>query len=257
MSSTINSVNNSLTGATGTGSFVGTDSPSLTGKVDCSTTSCEIPNNTAPTISASGHIALDTSVAGFKPTITYHNNAAAQALVAVKAANLATTNGYVIAYDSANGEFKMQAEAGGKGILQFGIFPLAEFTTTTSTTPVATGVTINITPTVSTNKIVCEVFGNCVVGRNGGNIINRYGTYYLIRTVSGTPTTLTTTDCGLDLIGSSTAAANTWSSFTLYYEEIPGSTTARTYSLSFSVPTSNATNQLMSQTFILVYEIEV
>ncbi len=254
---TINILNHPLTSFTGSGAYVATDSPSFTGKLDLSTTSAEIPNNTAPTISSAGHIALDTSVSGFKPTIIYHNGTAAQALIPVKAANLSIVDGSIISYDSANNEFKMQPEAGGKGILQYGIASLASLTTTTSTSATTTGLTINITPTVSTNKIVCQVFGNAVVGRNGGNIINRYGTFYLIRTISGTPTTLTTTNCGLDLESSNTAAANTWSAFTLYYEEIPGSTTARTYSLSFSVPTSNATNQLMSQTFILVYEIEV
>jgi hypothetical protein len=255
---TINSVNNTLTSSSGTTSFAGSDSPTLTGAVDCSGTSFEIPNSGTPTISSAGHIALDTSVTSFKPTIVYHNGTASQALIAVKAANLSTTDGHVIAYDSANTEFKMQAPSGGTGkaIVQYGFANLSSTAATTSASVTATGLTIDITPTVGTNKICCNIFGKTSSVWLSGVISPRYGTVYIRRTVSAVTTTLTTTNVGRVLTSADTSL-NTYAPFNLYFEEVPGSTTTRTYLLSFSSPNSGLTFSVLSGTFIYVHELEV
>lgn len=256
---TINSVNNTLTSASGSTSFVGTASPVFTGAVDCSTTSFEIPNNATPTISSAGHIALDTSVTSFKPTVVYHNGTASQALIAVKSANLSTTDGHIIAYDSVNSEFKMQAPSGssGKAIVQYGFASLGSDQTTTSASVTSTGLTINITPTVSSNKICCNIYGYISATRNGSTPDQRYGTIYMRRTVSAVTTTLTTTNIGRTLTSGSSANNTSYVPFLLYYEEVPGSTTARTYFLAFSSPSTNMTFTVFANAFVHVYELEV
>lgn len=253
---TINSENNSLTGSTGSGSFVGNTSPTFSGTLDVSTTSFEIPNNTNPTISSTGQIALDTSISGFSPLIMYHNGVSQQAAVSALSSDLSTQNGYVIAYDSGASKFKMQQEIGGKGIVQYRLVTLGADSTTTSTSATAVGISDSITPTSSSNKIVCEFLGSASAARNTGSNLTRYGTLYLIVTVSGSPTTLAQFLFGRNLTSTDSANAPSYAPFSWYYEQIPGSTTARTYSLSFSVP-SGVTSTVYSGTYLLIYEIEV
>ncbi len=71
---TINSVNNSLTSATGTASFSGSTSPVLTGNIDASgATSFKIPSSASPSLSVTGQVAVDTTVTGYPGLLNYYS----------------------------------------------------------------------------------------------------------------------------------------------------------------------------------------
>ncbi len=72
-------------------------------------TSLEIPNSAAPTLSAVGQIALDTTVTDFAGgLLEYYSAAAEYGIVAIPKADLASpTDTYVVTYDAASDKFKL------------------------------------------------------------------------------------------------------------------------------------------------------
>jgi hypothetical protein len=73
----------------------------------------EIPNGATPTVDTAGQIAIDTTVTDYTGLIKYHDGVEELTAVGMPTANLSTTDGDVVAYNAANNEFEMVAQAGG------------------------------------------------------------------------------------------------------------------------------------------------
>lgn len=80
-------------------------------------TSLELPNNSTPSLSASGQIALDTVVTDFTDGIVvYRAGSTEYGVIAIPKADLVSpTNNYVVTYDSTADKFKLAAGGGGGG----------------------------------------------------------------------------------------------------------------------------------------------
>lgn len=87
----------------------------LTGEIDAGgATSLEIPNSATPTVNADGELAIDTTVADFSHGILKYYSGEEVAVIAVPVGELSSpSDGYVIAYDATDDEFKLSAPGGG------------------------------------------------------------------------------------------------------------------------------------------------
>ena len=96
----------------------GTDITLTSGALDLGgATSLELPNSSAPTVNATGEIALDTTVTDYAGgLIKYYSGGVEYALVAMPAANFTSpTDTYTVTYDSTSDAFELAAGGGGGG----------------------------------------------------------------------------------------------------------------------------------------------
>lgn len=75
--------------------------------------SFEIPNSAAPTVNATGEIALDTTITDHKGLIKYYTGSDEMVVVACPTANLTTTDNYALTYDAATDAFDFSAMGSG------------------------------------------------------------------------------------------------------------------------------------------------
>jgi len=232
---TINILGNGLNGTTGTGSYVGSASPALTGAIDCGgATTLKIPNSAAPTVSTKGDLAVDTTFTNFSGMQTYFGTAQ-QYCPAILPADIVTTDTYLVAYNLASTKFVMQKQS---GLVQYVIFTDTADGATSSTTMVNTTLTANITPNNANNKIWIMAYA-CDINTIGVNNVDGYSTYDLRRT-TGTATTLATTLVGVN--NGAVENTDTRSFITLYGYETAGDTSTHTYVLRHSVPSGSFTS---------------
>lgn len=86
---------------------------SATGDIDFgSSTSLKIPHGATPTISAAGHIAVDTTVASHDSLLAVHDGTNSFFVPMIRQADLSTTDNDVVVYDSAASRFKMESQSG-------------------------------------------------------------------------------------------------------------------------------------------------
>lgn len=80
-------------------------------------TSFEIPNSAAPSLTAVGQVALDTTVTDYTDgLVTYYSGTTEYAVIAIPKTALATpTDDYVVTYDATTDLFKLAAAGGGGG----------------------------------------------------------------------------------------------------------------------------------------------
>ncbi|MDD5043612.1 MAG: hypothetical protein PHD51_02995 [Patescibacteria group bacterium] len=71
--------------------------------------SVDILSAAAPTVDAAGEIAIDSTIANQQGTLVFHNGTAEQYTVALAAADLPTTDDYVLAYDADNDKYYFKA----------------------------------------------------------------------------------------------------------------------------------------------------
>lgn len=91
---------------------------SSTGAIDAGgAPSFEIPNSAAPTVDATGEIAVDTTVTDLSHGIIKYFSGEEMAVIAVPVAELTgMSNGDTLVYNSTDDEFKIQAPSGGGGL---------------------------------------------------------------------------------------------------------------------------------------------
>ncbi len=75
--------------------------------------SFEIPNSAAPTVNATGEIALDTTITDHKGLIKYYDGTGEMVVIACPTANLTTTDNYGLTYDAATDSFDFSSLGGG------------------------------------------------------------------------------------------------------------------------------------------------
>lgn len=232
---TINILGNGLSGTTGSGSFVGSASPVLTGAIDAGgATTLKIPNSAAPTVSTNGDLAVDTTFANFSGMMTYYSGSQ-QYCPAILPADINATDAYLVAYNLASTKFVMQKQS---GLVQFVIFTDSADGATSSTSMVNTTLTANITPNSASNKIWIMAYA-CDIVTTGLNNVDGYSTYDLRRT-TGTATTLATTLVGVN--NGAVENTDTRSFIALYGYETAPDTNAHTYVLRHSVPSGSHTS---------------
>jgi hypothetical protein len=89
------------------------------GAVDISAAaSLEIPNSTTPTVSAAGHVGVDTDFHTSGGVLKFHDGTQVMVCIAVPEGDMTTTDGHVAAYDTTANHFLMEAQAGGGGTLE-------------------------------------------------------------------------------------------------------------------------------------------
>ena len=94
-------------------------------------TTFEIPNSAAPTLNATGQIAVDTTVTDFTNGLLKYYSTAEYGVVAMPIASFsAPTNGYVVAYNSTNDAFELVAQSGGGGGITIGTTTITSGTDT-------------------------------------------------------------------------------------------------------------------------------
>lgn len=238
---TINEVNNSLTSATGTGSFVGSTSPVLTGAIDAGgATTLKIPNSSAPTVSTNGDLAIDTTFTSFSGMMTYYSGSQ-QYCPAILPADLATTNGYAVVYNSASSKFTMAAQAAGGEIVQYVTATSTSTDTTTSTSYVDTSLTASITPTNSNNIIWIQAYGSNE--SSDPTTLSDCYAFYAIRRTTGSAADLAITQVGMSGGTSKEGVgAESYSMICMDFQEVAGSTSTHTYVLRQKVPSANTSS---------------
>ena len=258
-----NALNNSLSGQTGTGSFSGDTSPVLTGNIDFgSATTLKIPNSAAPTISASGDTAVDTTITDFNGLIKYHDGVETCVAVGIPVADLSTTNGDIVTYNSAGSKFTMSTpSAGGSGkIVNYSIVTSSVDDSTSSTSYVDTSLTGSITPTNASNLIFIRAFGYATCYFSSGTAeANRDGDY-LIRRTTGSALDLSYARVGRDSEQTSSSLMTSYMPILICAQETAGSTTIHTYRLRHSVTDVDNTIVLegvICRATMIMYELEV
>ncbi len=232
---TINNFGNGFFGTTGSGLFVGSASPVLTGAIDCGgATTLKIPNSAAPTVSTNGDLAVDTTFSNFSGMMTYYSGSQ-QYCPAILPADINATDAYLVAYNLASTKFVMQKQS---GLVQYVIFTDNADGATSSTSMVNTTLTANITPNSASNKIWIMAYA-CDIVTTASTNVDGYATYDLRRT-TGTATTLATTRVGVD--NGAADSTDTRSMIALYGYETAPDTNAHTYVLRHSVPSASHTS---------------
>lgn len=99
---------------TGSGSLVFATSPTLAGNIDASgATSLKVPTGTAPTVDASGKVAVDTNTDNTNIThgsLIFHDGTSTRYNISVD--TLPTTDGHVLKYDGTNKKYVFSAVSG-------------------------------------------------------------------------------------------------------------------------------------------------
>lgn len=76
-------------------------------------TSLTLPYDAAPTVDASGEIALDTTITSYDGLLKYYDGTTEMTVVAMPTADLTTTDNHVVAYATGKSGFNMEAQTGG------------------------------------------------------------------------------------------------------------------------------------------------
>lgn len=117
---------------------LGINISATTGNIDLitvSTGAVVLPNFAAPTVNANGEIAIDNTVTDYSHGLVKFYSGEEQVVLSVPTANLTTTNGNVLAYNSTNDE------------LEFIVPPVATSGTYTPTITVSTNTDVAVTAT--------------------------------------------------------------------------------------------------------------
>lgn len=258
-----NGLNNVLKGSTGTASFVGSDSPVLTGNVDAGgATTFKIPNGSAPTLNADGQLALDTSITDFNDLLTYRAASTNYVVVGILDADLTTNNGDIITYNATSDKFTMSTFTGGSNqIVQYVIGTSTSNDTSTSTSMANTSLSASITPTSTSNKILVRVFG---YGKSeytsGGGTTNRSGRFGIRRT-SGTPVDLIIANTGrLERFDVTTELATSYYNIMIGGQETAPATSSQTYVCQFATGNTSVTTSFLGSSCparMIIYELKV
>jgi len=228
---TINILGNGLSGTTGTGSFVGSSSPVLTGTLDWSGASfLRLPVSAAPSLSITGQMALDDTITGYPPLIKYYDGTQEMAILSMASADFSATDNYQISYNNASSKLAMTQQANGKLIN----YVVATSTTDDSTTSVSfasSSLSASITPRSTSNTIYVLTSCYANVGVNTGTQTDI--TFYMrIRRTSGSAATL-----GQGRTGKTNLTANStphsYRNVQLIGAETVPATSAQTYELQF------------------------
>lgn len=259
---TINAVNNTLTSATGTASFVGSDSPVLTGNVDAGgATTLKIPNGAAPTLNADGQIALDTTITDFNDLLTYRSASTDYVVVGILDADLTTNDGDIITYNATSDKFTMSAFSGGSDeIVQYVIGTSTSNDTSTSVSMADTSLSASITPTSTSNTILVRVFG---YGKSeytsGGGTTNRSGRFGIRRT-SGTPVDLIIANTGrIERFDVSTELSTSYYNIMIAGKETAPATSSQTYVCQFATGSTSVTTSFLGASCparMIIYELK-
>lgn len=232
---TQNSLNTTLSGQTGTGNTVGSDSPSLTGQVDCgSANTFKINSAASPVFSNTGEISLDTGITDYNTQLSYYDGTNNAIAPAVLTSDLDSTDRNVVVYDALNNKFDLQnvTPPTPAGLIQYVTSVSNVDDTTTSTVFVDTSLSVTITPTSATNAIIVVAHGAAFCQRNSGTIDQRSGRFRVIR--SGGPSDLGYYEFGRILQVNSLLALPSYAPIGILTREVPGVTTPITYILQFS-----------------------
>ena len=243
---TINGVNNSLTSATGTGSFSGSSSPVMTGDIDASgATSFKIPSSAAPSLSVTGQIAVDTTVTGYPGLLNYYSGSEVLIGLGILEADLVNTNTYAVKYNSAGSKLTMGAQATSttSKLYQYVVATATANDSTSSTSMTNTSLTGSITPSNSSSIILIMCTGYCYIDVNASTDV-LYGEYDLRRT-TGAASTINSFLIGKNLqdVASSTDYPP-YSQMCMCGYETAGSTSIHTYVVRFRVGNASANNNL-------------
>ena len=142
-------------------------------------TSLEIPNSSAPTLSATGQVALDTSVTDYADGLPLIRQGSTDyALITVPLSGMASpTNNYVVTYDSTADQFKLAAGGGGGG----GSGDVVGPASATDNAVVRFDTT--------TGKLIQD--STCILEDNGNMSSNNYSAAYTTTATAAGTTTLT------------------------------------------------------------------
>ncbi len=247
---TINAVNNTLTSATGTGNFVGSVSPVLTGDIDTSGASFfRLPVSATPTVNVTGQMALDTTVSGYPGLIKYYDGTQEMAILGMAAADFTATNNYVITYDNASSKLKLAAQSAGGGglIVQYIIATSTADDSTTSTTLGDTSLTASITATSGSNNIavMCSFYGTATI--NSGTPINIDFPTRIVRSTPGSANFVSRNSGRLLDASSSTAAS--YRNVKLGFIESAGTAALHTYKLQYRTEVSTVTSKIWGSVY--------
>lgn len=261
---TINSTNNTLTGTTGTGSFVGSDSATLTGTIDCSgAATFELPNSAAPTTSSAGQIAIDTTITGYTALPQFNDGTNTLYAISIPAADLSTTNGNIVTYNSSSSKFTLTAPSGGADkVVGFASASCTSSSATTLNSYSDTSLTITYTPTNASNLLFIQAYVELQNNKNSGNNTERYG-FARIRRSSGTATTITTAKTGRLLSSGTASSSASYDSFCIAGIETAGDTSAHTYVIQIAtggaagITTFESASGSSKTSYIFVWELSV
>jgi hypothetical protein len=256
----INNFGGPLSGATGTGSFAGSDSPTLTGTIDCSgAATLEIPNSAAPTTSAAGQIAIDTTITSMTPLPQFNDGSNTLYAFSIPSADLSTTDGKILTYNSASSKFTLTAPlTQNTKILKAAYATSSATDTTTSSSLVNTSLTINYTPVGGSNTLWVIAGGFAKNERTAASPATRIFKFNITRS-TGTPATLVTANCGRIVNNTpGTNAVPQYECVNLSATEISNDTSTHTYTLQFATNNTSTTTTFDGSTvpaFIMVFEL--
>lgn len=224
---TNDALNNSLSGQTGTGQYVGDTSPTL------------VTPNIGVATGTSLNLGSSTNITGMIDDDTF----------ATASANLAASSESIKAY----------VDSLASQVVQYTISTSTADDTTTSTGFVATSLSGSITPTSASNLILVIANANLAVETTGTSTTIRTATTQIYRS-TGTPAGLQIGSFGRDLVSGSSVAARSISQMTLIGSETAPSTASHTYQLRYSNVSGQNTLTLLGSVFkalMLILELKV
>ncbi len=255
----INVFGSNLAGATGTGSIVGSDSPTLTGTIDCSgAITFEIPNSAAPTTSSAGQIAIDTTITSMTPLPQFNDGSNTLYAFSIPAADLSTTDGRILTYNSASSKFTLSTPlTQNTKIIKAAYATSSATDTTASTTFVDTSLTISYTPAGGSNTLWIIAGGSGSIQRTSGSPASRLFAFQINRS-TGTPASIASTVGSRILNSPGSNAVPQYECVNVSGTEISGDTSTHTYTLQMRV--NNVTNTAtfdgsIVPAFIMVFEL--
>ena len=256
---TINSTNNTLTSATGTGSFVGSASPTITALDAGGATTLKIPNSASPSLSNAGEIAIDTSITNFNGMLKYRDSSQTLLGVSIPTADLASpTNNYIIGYNSASSKLTLITQSSVTKIAGYASATSAADDTTTSTSDVDTSLTVSYTPTSASNLLIIYAYGAGFAEATANT--NDRSSIYTLRRTTGTAADLSSIPCGRVSSVTDPDPATSYYNVAIYAQETAGSTSSHTYILRHRCRSSNETTTFQGTAcaaFIIVMEMAV
>jgi hypothetical protein len=255
----INVFGSNLSGATGTGTIVGSDSPVLTGTIDCSgALTFEIPNSAAPTTSSAGQIAIDTTITSMTPLPQFNDGSNTLYAFSIPAADLSTTDGKILTYNSGSSKFTLSTPlTQNTKIIKAAYATSSATDTTTSSSQVNTSLTINYTPAGGSNTLWIIAGGFAKNERTAASPATRIFKFDINRS-TGTPAVIATANCGRVVNNSpGTNAVPQYECVNVSGTEISNDTSTHTYTLRMATNNTNTTTTFDGSTvpaFIMVIE---
>lgn len=257
---TINILGNGLSGSTGSGSFVASDSPTLTGTIDCSgAATFEVPNSAAPTTSAAGQIAIDTTITSMTPLPQFNDGSNTLYAFSIPAADLSTTDGKILTYNAASSKFTLSTPlTQNTKIIKAAYATSSATDTTTSSSQVNTSLTINYTPVGGSNTLWIIAGGFAKNERTAASPATRIFKFDINRS-TGTPAVIAAANCGRIVNNTpGTNAVPQYECVNVSGTEISNDTSMHTYTLRMATNNTNTTTTFDGSTvpaFIMVFEL--